>query len=294
MIYANLKRSLIVGLVSIWFAISHTVPVGAQPLPDFAANSWLDYQIVWRLGDAVVPKKNELVKPFKPIYSVPLLPQRLFLTEDKIATREDVTLLAANTQLVVMESKLLIACSLSRGPKGSIAEKNRVCLIDENSDGEFDNYFLRAFRSSLYSGEGHKFALAGRFENAFKPITLGTIKEIDPKSFSNADMLKIYFANISDKKQQMLVYAHVDTLYALGHECNSHVIQGGEPSKIYCPTAAANIRVVSREGKALSFEVVPDVEKLDLRFQYIKGMLDYRVTGFLVYPREKTTTISTQ
>lgn len=288
MTFARFMNLLIVGTILLGLA----APSSAQPIPNSHINSWLDYQIVWQLGDPIVPQKDELIKPFKSIYSIPLLPQKLFLTTSQVTTKENSTLLLPNVQLVLMESKFLMACSLRRGPKGSIAEKNRVCLIDENADGEFDSYLLRAFRSSLYVGEGHKFALAGRFEDAFKPVNSVSIKEISPKLFTDPNMLELYFGNVSDKKQQLLVYTHVDTLYALGQECRSHILQGGEPSKMFCSMAGADIRVVGRQGKALSFEVSPTGEMLDLRFQYIKGMLDYRITGFLVYPRASPATVS--
>jgi hypothetical protein len=267
-------------------------PSYTQPIPNSYMNNWLDYQIVWQLGEPTVPQKDKLIKPIKSIYSIPLLPKKLFLTTNQATTKDNTMLLLSNVQLMLMESKLLMACSLRRGSKGSVAEKNRVCLIDENSDGEFDSYLLRAFRSSLYEGEGHKFALAGRFEDTFKPVNSVSIKEISPKLFSDPDMLEFYFANISDKKQQMLVYTHVDTLYALGEECGSYMLQGGEPSKISCSTAGALIRVVGRQGKSLNFNVSPTNEMLDLRFQYAKGMLDYRITGFLIYPRVRSRTLS--
>lgn len=249
----------------------------------FAADGWLDYQAVWQLGTLEKASQAGWVKPGKEIYRIPLLPVRLFEVPETISISGGSVLLSKGSQLILMESKKYIACSLERGSKNTLSEKNRVCLIDSDLDGVFDSYLLRSFRAGFYGGEGQNYALAGKFNEDIRSIGSIKLLEIDPKLYLRAPHILLTFGSISDKSQSFLTYTSVGNLYALGRTCNSFVAEGGPESSLSCNEVGANLRVTARKGKEFLFSISEQRKSQKIRFEYIKGMLDYRVVSFEIY-----------
>lgn len=247
-----------------------------------AANE-VDYQVAWRLGPVERVGLSEWVKRNKTIYSVSLLPERLFQTTEAIRSADGTLLLDSGMQLVGMDSQKAMACSLSRGVAPSLSEANRICLIDGDRDGRFDSFLTRGFKPGFYGGEGQLFGLAGKIAEV-KPMPPVTLNAIEGNAFTNPPKMKVIYKTISDGNRNTLIYTHLGSLITLPQECPTYISDGARDVAVgpVCRMPGAAVRAAERTGKDLRFEIVEDRDKPRIRFRYISGMFDYRTIGFLL------------
>jgi hypothetical protein len=250
--------------------------------PANAANE-VDYQVAWRLGPVERTGLSEWVKRNKTIYSVSLLPERLFQTTEAVRSADGTLLLNSGMQLVAMDSQKTMACSLFRGIAPSVAEANRICLIDGDRDGRFESFLTRGFKPGFYGGEGQLFGLAGKIAEV-KPMPPVALTVIESNAFTNPPKMKVVYNTISDGNRNTLIYTHLGSLITLPNECPTYISDGSGDMAVgaACRMPGATVRAVQRTGKSLRFEIVEDSYKPRIRFRYISGMFDYRTIGFSI------------
>jgi hypothetical protein len=254
------------------------IAVAASPAN--AANE-VDYQVAWRLGPVERVGLSQWVKRNETIYSVSLVPERLFQTTEAVRSADGMLLLNSGMQLVGMDSRTAMVCSLFRGLSPSLAEANRICLIDGDRDGRFESFLTKGFKPGLYGGEGQLFGLAGKFAEV-RPMPPITLTVIESNAFTNSPKMKVVYKTISDGNRNTLIYTHLGSLITLPNECPTFISDGAGDLAVgqVCRMPGATVRAVERTGKDLRFEIVEDRNKPRIRFRYISGMFDYRTIGF--------------
>ena len=156
------------------------------------------YRLRWNIpvpqvetGPVEITTKQELLR-------LPLAPPALFETPADVVDTEGRTLVPGGMQLVGMVSDAAIACTIHKlAKKGAdaalfLGSLKRICLVDEDRDGQYDGYFVRATNAPAY------FLLRGRL-GAWQPIRKARLLSIAPERIIDPPRVAL-FASASPGK----------------------------------------------------------------------------------------------
>lgn len=102
-----------------------------------------EFQIDWMIS------QNDLATatPEKPgrnlRFNFRLLPSKLYVSEDDIASDDGTKLLPAGSQLYLMTGSNFAVCSQAAAGQPFVGASKRICLRDDDGDGYLDTYWLR-------------------------------------------------------------------------------------------------------------------------------------------------------
>lgn len=160
------------------------------------------YGVDWQVGPQDLPKEPVTVDRWEEILSLNLVPMHLYATRSDVLDANGKGLLPAGAQLVrmtvkteaaVTRTKVSMACSIAKtGSKGFVSAKKHVCLVDETSDGTFENWFERGM------GGMWRFAPEGRDTPKLQPLPAVALDSIPPQDLRDPPRLAIGYQRILD------------------------------------------------------------------------------------------------
>jgi hypothetical protein len=242
----------------------------------------IEFKTIWQLGPVVVTSPGNPIDDKMPIYSMRLLPKKLFQAKSAIVSNSEVNLLPSGAQFVLMNSERKIVCALTTISPNAESTDDRACLISSSGDNNFDGYFVTQ-RKIRFSGLSRSIvALKGTLPSgvvAIKPLNL---EEIDPNLFEHFEYLRLLWTKGTDSFGQISLYTSVGEMIPSPIRCSSFVNEGDTPSEIKCFTVGASIRALRRQGKKFEFEVLPNNLNPILSFTYRQVAFNIQVVGFVV------------
>lgn len=138
-----------------------------------------DLQIDWVVpADGFVRSDEDAAKGI-PRYEAKALPRRLYAADADVLAKDGSKLLPKGAQLYAMVGKLFMVCSQAQAATPYRAASNRVCLVDEDGDRQFDTYFTRSMGRSWMSGDQMWFAMNNNIPAKRSPIIPARATQID-------------------------------------------------------------------------------------------------------------------
>lgn len=152
------------------------------------------YDVRWVLGEAALPAEPIWVKEQAPLLEAKLWPTALYLTDQPVIAEDGRALLPAGTQVIGLKGIFPVVCNLRKGTdKAHLNARERVCLVDKDSDGVFESWF------SENSGGEWWFVLESMGLPYFNRVREVALTAIDPKQMHNPPMLRLHYQRIMDE-----------------------------------------------------------------------------------------------
>lgn len=163
-----------------------------------------EYQVAWTLAAVPVEPQTVAAGEGRVLFGAPLVPERLFVPEEPVRSRDGELLLQDGTQLLLMEWPSLMACSVPRGPRAETAPESSVCLLDENGDGSLDSYFD--------GGDGLGgmwFVLNKRLPADRKPLASASLRDVEPSTLAREPAFVMRVSDWQDGGRRLHVSSEV-------------------------------------------------------------------------------------
>lgn len=275
------------GLLSLLLPIGRMLALGlavTSQLPDRARAQTIDeYQIAWMIPPASSERQTVRAAPQGTLFSTKLLPEKVFLTKSRVVAKNGDFLMPNGTRLALMDYPRLLACNLERGPEGSVARSNRICVLDEDGDLRFDTYFLRSFGKSMMTTDGLWFAMNGKMPKKRIGLAAFDHEEGDRTAMAVSPELTVRYARIFDKSQATLLVASVAGRLSATSVCNAYLPRDDAASGFRvqrCLVPGFDVAVLGREGESLTFSVAGQQRPVRVRFTASYGLLmGHDITG---------------
>lgn len=192
-----------------------SVPVVAQislvrrvpaPPPD-------EYQIAWKLASATPVAPEAWVRKSRDVVRTRMLPERLFAAATDIRSATGELLIPKDMQLLGIDFRREMVCSVAKGPAGSRTATKRVCLLDEDGNGSFDSFFDRTMGRSTFNTDGHWFIMNQPLDSGRAPVAAVALIPIPSERFDQKLELSLRYASISDRARATFFTARVGNAF---------------------------------------------------------------------------------
>lgn len=199
------------------------VPVVAQiPLVRSVPASPPDeYQIAWKLAPATSVASEAWVRKNRDVVRTRMLPERLFAAGADIRSATGELLVPKDMQLLGMDYRRAMVCSVAVGPVGSRTAGKRVCLLDEDGNGSFDSFFDRTMGRSTFNTDGYWFIMNQPLDTGRAPVGAVTLVPIASERFDQKLELSLRYASISDRAQATFFRARTGNAF-FSVPCNAY------------------------------------------------------------------------
>jgi hypothetical protein len=248
-------------------------PVHAGPVDE--------YQAAWMISTADINNNTVLVNKGKSVLTTKLLPEKLFVADEDVYSLDKKLLLAKNMQLILMDYKKTMVCSMDVGVVTSLSNVNRVCMIDNDNNGSLDVYFSRSFGRSSAETDGLWFAMNRKIPKKQMKLASAHYSEIDVNAFLAPPKVSVNYIEINDKSQVTRLSVAIDNVGIFYGYCSAYFPDDKTKSnaiKSTCGNPIADINVVGREGESLMFEYRGRKKKTKLRFDARYGVIGHEIT----------------
>lgn len=149
------------------------------------------YRMVWNVREQGSSIETTDAAEGAEIARIKLTPPGLFRADRNIVDEKGDKLITVGTQLVLLQSQEVIACTIGPVRKGG-AERalffgslKRVCLVDTDRDGKFDSRFTQATNGPAF------FLLRGRLSGRIQPIAPVALVQLDPDLIEGGPRISI-------------------------------------------------------------------------------------------------------
>lgn len=265
--------------ISVLFVIAGATPAFAL----FPEKNFL--QIDWEIpSGAFAPERAKTAKGITSFSSY-LQPSQLVVVTESVASEDGRMLLPPDAQLYRMVGLNLLACSQDVYPEGYVGASRRVCLQDDNGDGQFDTYFVRHRGRSVWNTDGMWFAMndiipppEGRLRSFSYRLANPTSAKLKPK---------IQLSLGAARGGGIFSSITVEPLNAFSAECGKGNAKSSKPDEFlgYCGSSvflieATNLKKPESEH---AFRVIAPEGPLKVRFDAEARLLGSRlVTGMTI------------
>lgn len=246
-----------------------SVPAVAQnpfvrPVPAAPAD---EYQIAWKLAPAVDAKPEAWVKKNRDVVRTRMLPERLFAADADIRSAAGELLLPKDMQLLGMDYARAMVCSVASGPAGSRAAGKRVCLLDEDGDGDFDSFFDRTLGRSSFNTDGHWFIMNQPLDRGRAPVGPVTLVPIASERFDQKLELSLRYNSISDRAQATFFTARAGNAF-FTVPCSAYLPETGATStpRSTCEVGGMTITLAGRRKDELLMRLTGSFGEQRVRF----------------------------
>lgn len=211
-----------------------------------------EYQIAWKLAPAASVQPEAWVRKNRDVVRTRMLPERLFAAGADIRTPAGELLVPKGMQLLGMDYARAMACSVAPGPAGSRAATKRVCVLDEDGDGDFDSFFDRTMGRSTFNTDGHWFIMNQPLDPGRAPVAAVTLVPIPSERFDQKLELSLRYNSISDRARGTFFTARVGNAF-FNVPCPAYLPETGATPALRqtCEVAGTTITLAGRRKDEL-------------------------------------------
>lgn len=246
-----------------------SAPVAAQnpfvrPVPAAPAD---EYQIAWKLAPATSVQPEAWVKKNRDVVRTLMLPERLFAAAADIRSATGELLVPKDMQLLGMDYARAMVCSVAKGPAGSRVAGKRVCLLDEDGDGDFDSFFDRTMGRSTFNTDGYWFIMNQPLDPARAPVAPVALVSIPSERFDQKLELSLRYNSISDGAQATFFTARAGNAF-FTVPCGAYLPETGATSTVRqtCEIGGMTITLADRRKDELLMRLAGSFGEQRVRF----------------------------
>jgi hypothetical protein len=150
------------------------------------------YALAWTIGSHEMRGEPFWVKEQGEVVQARLLPVGLFQTTADILDDGGKLFVPRGTQMVLVSASRKVVCNVNMASSGT-AKSRRVCLVDSDSDGNFDQSF------SDGKGGDYWMTLEGDLaEEKMSPVGEVTLQAMKPEEMTDAPYISFHYQRILD------------------------------------------------------------------------------------------------
>lgn len=237
-----------------------------------------EYQIAWKLGPSPtkpggwVQKNNEVVR-------TRMLPERLFVAAADVRSASGELLVPKGMQLLGMDFSRPLVCSVAKGPAASRAASKRVCLLDEDGDGDFDSWFDRVMGRSTFRSDGFWFIMNQTLDANRAPLAPVTLTAVPSDQFDQKLDFELRYQSISDRSRVTTFSVKVGgSFYIL--PCGAYIPEGPASAAALsgCEVAGVTMNLAGRRKDELLIRLAGDFADQRVRFGAWQGLIGRQPT----------------
>jgi hypothetical protein len=176
------------------FALCLILAFSVAPVPAAAKEFRPYWGMQWVVTPDARPLGTLVVKEGDTITEAPMLTEDLFETSSPIVVAGKI-ILDKNSQLATAISSQQVRCSVSRGADATLSYTRRICLTDDDRDGQYDHYF------DVGLGQG---GFDVQFTGCIPPdrvaISPAKMTSVDPATLRDPMKFRVKLSKISGKK----------------------------------------------------------------------------------------------
>lgn len=239
------------------------------------------YEAVWQLEQTDPAPKIMPTSKFldlggsKDIYETRLIPDRLFVAANDAKSANGIALFERGTQLVEMEYPNLLVCSLVPGLIGTLSNTKRVCLLDEDGDGDFDSYFTRILGRDFFASDMLWFVMNAKIpakRDKFDGSGF-SINQIDNKLFQEPIKFTLSDASVSSSGDRLSMSVIIGNRTWLTYHCSLTEYTAESISEDGCSPPGFEIKYAFTSGDRKFVSVRKKEQITRIRFFVRFGMI---------------------